>query len=193
MALFVLEINWRLRIGDVMRDLISNTNQAADLPVWTHQRRIYNLTKPIWRNHQVCHCIKINNNKHVNRQSHVGKPTRSAVKGAEFSLIIGMSCWVQVFTFILGGSIGLWAGIQSAGEWVPQTPGFEILVSPEEGNLIAIACLSVSVHLRHQQQTCTRMYACIYTNVYRKSGEIYIQTHVYMIHIHIIHICVFCG
>ena len=28
------------------------------------------------------------------------------------------------FSSILEGSVGLWVGVQSAGEWLPQTPGF---------------------------------------------------------------------
>ena len=32
------------------------------------------------------------------------------------SLIIGTGCWVQVFSLILDSSVGLWVGIQSAGD-----------------------------------------------------------------------------
>ena len=55
------------------------------------------------------------NNKHVYRQSQVRKPNGSEVKWAEYSLIIGTGCWV-FFSLILDSSVGLWVGIQSAGE-----------------------------------------------------------------------------
>ena len=45
MAHFVLEIRWRLHIGDAKTSLISNTNDVADRTVWTHHPQIYNLTK----------------------------------------------------------------------------------------------------------------------------------------------------
>ena len=67
--------------------------------------------------------IEINNNKHVYRQSQVRKPTGSEVKWAECSLIIGTGCWVQVFSLIPDSSVGLSAGIQSAGDLVSETPG----------------------------------------------------------------------
>ena len=58
----------------------------------------------------------INNNKRVYRQSQVRKPNGSEVKWAECSLIIGTGCWVQVFSLILDSTVGLWVGIQFAGE-----------------------------------------------------------------------------
>ena len=42
--------------------------------------------------------------------------TGSEVKWAECSLIIGTGRWVQVFSLILDSSVGLWVGIQSAGD-----------------------------------------------------------------------------
>ena len=63
-----------------------------------------------------CMCIEINNNKHVYRQSQVRKPTGSEVEWAEYLLIIGTGCRVQVFSLILDSSVGLSASIQSAGE-----------------------------------------------------------------------------
>ena len=48
--------------------------------------------------------------------SQVRKPNGSEVKWAECSLIIGTGCWVQVFSLILDSSVGLWVGIQSAGD-----------------------------------------------------------------------------
>ena len=64
----------------------------------------------------LCQSIEINNNKHVYRQSQVRKLTGSEVEWAECLLIIGTGCRVQVFSLILDSSVGLWAGIQSAGE-----------------------------------------------------------------------------
>ena len=64
----------------------------------------------------LCLNIEINNNKHVYRQSQVRKPNGSEVKWDECSLIIGTGCWVHVICLILDSSVGLWVGIQSAGE-----------------------------------------------------------------------------
>ena len=64
----------------------------------------------------LCQTIEINNNKHVYRQRQVRKPTGSEVEWAECLLIIGTGCRVQVFSLILDSSVGLSAGIQSAGE-----------------------------------------------------------------------------
>ena len=64
----------------------------------------------------LCQSIEINNNKHVYRQSQVRKSTDSEVKWAECSLIIGTDCRVQVFSLILDSSVGLSAGIPTAGE-----------------------------------------------------------------------------
>ena len=64
----------------------------------------------------LCQGIEINSNKHVYRQSQVRKPTGSEVEWAECLLIIGTGCRVQVFSLILDSSVGLSAGIQSAGE-----------------------------------------------------------------------------
>ena len=51
------------------------------------------------------------------RQGQVRKATDSEVEWAECLLIIGADCRVQVFlSLILDSSIGLSAGIQSAGE-----------------------------------------------------------------------------
>ena len=61
----------------------------------------------------LCQSIEINN-KHVYRQSQVGKPNGSEVKWAECSFVIGTGCWVQVLSLILDSSVGLSGGIQSA-------------------------------------------------------------------------------
>ena len=45
----------------------------------------------------LCQSIKINNNKHVYRQSQVRMPTGSGGQWAKCSLVIGMGCWVRVF------------------------------------------------------------------------------------------------
>ena len=90
--------------------------------------------------------IEIDNNKHLYCQSQVRKPTETGVEWAECSLIIhvGTGYWVQDFSLILDSSVGLPAGIQSAGDSVPETLG-RILHSAEAGNLSPfdskIACL----------------------------------------------------
>ena len=63
----------------------------------------------------LCQSIEINN-KHVYRQSQVRKPTGSEVEWAECLLIMGTGCRVQVLSLILDSSVGLSAGIRSAGE-----------------------------------------------------------------------------
>ena len=73
----------------------------------------------------LCQSIEINNNKHVYRHSQVRKPNGSEVRWAECSLVIGTGCWVQVFSLILDSSVGLWVGIQSAGEYVSWDFQFE--------------------------------------------------------------------
>ena len=69
----------------------------------------------------LCQSIEINNNRYVCRQGQVRKSTDSGVKWAECSLIIGTGCRVQVFSLILDSSVGLSAGIQSAGDLVSET------------------------------------------------------------------------
>ena len=56
-------------------------------------------------------------------------PTGSGVEWAECSLIIGTGCRVQVFSLILDNSVGLSAGIQSAGDSVPETRSRDPLAS----------------------------------------------------------------
>ena len=102
-----------------------------------------------------CLCQNIEtNNKHVYRQSQVRKPNGSGVEWAECSLIIGMGCWVQVFTLILDSSVGLSAGIQSAGDSVPKTL-VQILHSAEEDNLspfdLKTACLCQSIEINNNK------------------------------------------
>ena len=69
----------------------------------------------------LCQSIEINNNKHVYRQSQVRMSNGCGVEWAECSLIIGTGCRVQVFSLILDSSVGLSAGIQSAGDCVSET------------------------------------------------------------------------
>ena len=58
-------------------------------------------------------------------------------------------CPVQVSGTILDSSVGLWAGIQSAGERVPKTPGSESW--PVEGNLSTSNSKSLPyVHAQYQ-------------------------------------------
>ena len=53
----------------------------------------------------------------------------SDIKWAECSLIIGTGYRVQVFSLILNSSVGLWVGIQSAGDLMSQTSKIRILHS----------------------------------------------------------------
>ena len=82
------------------------------------------------------------------------------------SLIIGTGCRVEVFhlildslildNLILDSSVGLSAGIQSAGDSVPQTLWVRILHSAEEDNLSHfgsnIACLCQSIEIKNNKQ-----------------------------------------
>ena len=101
------------------------------LPIWCLRPRVqilpsaeeHNLSPFDLYNSCLCQSIEINNNKYVYRQSQVRKSTDSGVKWAEYSLIIGTGCRVQVFSLILDSSVGLSASIQSAGDLVSETPG----------------------------------------------------------------------
>ena len=87
----------------------------------------------------LCQSIEINNNKHV-------------CMYVECLLIIGTGCRVQVFSLILGSSVGLSAGIQSAEDWVSETLWVRILHSADEDNLslfdskIAYLCQSIEIN-----------------------------------------------
>ena len=98
----------------------------------------------------LCQSIEINNNRHVYRQSQVRMPTGSGVEWAECSLIIRTGCRVQVLSLILDSSVGLSAGIQSAGDSVPETLWFRILHSAEEDNLSHLYICSVGLAVRIQ-------------------------------------------
>ena len=113
----------------------------------------------------LCQSIEINNNKYVYRQSQVRMSNGSGVRWAECLLIIGTGCRVQVFfSLILDSSVGLSAGIQSAEDWVSETPWVLILLSAEEDNLSPfdskIACLCQSIEINNNK------YVCMYTNMY---------------------------
>ena len=105
--------------------------------------------------HPLCQSIEINNNKYVFRQSQVRMPNGSGVRWAEFLLIIGTGCRVQVFCLILDSSVGLSAGIQSAEDWVSETLWVRILLSAEEDNLSPfdskIACLCQSIEINNNK------------------------------------------
>ena len=103
----------------------------------------------------LCQSIEINNNKYVYRQSQVRMPNGSGVRWAECLLIIGTGCRVQVFSLILDSSVGLSAGIQSAEDWVSETPWVRILLSAEEDSLSPfdskIACLCQSIEINNNK------------------------------------------
>ena len=103
----------------------------------------------------LCQSIEINNNKYVYRQSQVRMSNGSGVRWAECLLIIGTGCRVQVFSLILDSSVGLSAGIQSAEDWVSETPRVRILLSAEEDNLSPfdskIACLCQSIEINNNK------------------------------------------
>ena len=101
--------DWRRR-----RDQYEVT--VMDEPAETSARSHIDGPLPKSRNACLCQSIEINNNKYVYRQSQVRKPIGNKVEWAECLLIIGTGCRVQVFSLILDSSVGLSAGIQSAGE-----------------------------------------------------------------------------
>ena len=82
-------------------------------------------------------------------------PNGCGVRWAECLLIIGTGCRVQVFSLILDSSVGLSAGIQSAGDWVSETLWVRILHSAEEDNLSPfdskIACLCQSIEINNNK------------------------------------------
>ena len=84
------------------------------------------------------------------------------------------------FCLILDSSVGLSAGIQSAGDWVSETPWVRILRSAEEDNLSPldskIACLCQSMEIYNNkhiytERTCT-IYQGVATQLY-KSNTLY--------------------
>ena len=87
--------------------------------------------------------------------SQVQMPNGSGVRWAECLRIMGTGCRVQVFSLILDSSVGLSAGIQSAGDWVSETLWVRILHSAEEDNLSPfdskIACLCQSIEINNNK------------------------------------------
>ena len=89
----------------------------------------------------------------------------------ECSLIIGTDCRVQVFSLILDSSVGLSAGIQSAGDSVPKT---ESRIQQRKTTCllpirILLACATAlklqqctCMHLCICMHACICVYACIY-------------------------------
>ena len=102
----------------------------------------------------LCQSIEINNNKHVYRQSQVRKPIGSKVEWAECLLIIGTGCRVQVFSLILDSSVGLSAGIQSAGEQASENLGSNPAFSRGRHHFLFdsnIACLCQSIEINNNK------------------------------------------
>ena len=73
---------------------------------------------------------------------------------AECSLIIGTGCRVQVFSLIIDSPVSLSAGIQSAGDSVPETRWVRILHSAEEDNYSKTACLYQSIEINNNKHVC---------------------------------------
>ena len=111
----------------------------------------------------LCQSIEINNNKYVYRQSQVRMPNGSGVRWAECLLIMGTGCRVQVFSLILDSSVGLSAGIQSAEDWVSETPGFESY-SQQRMTTCFLSIRKSLACARASKLTTTNMY--IYTYIY---------------------------
>ena len=74
------------------------------------------------------------------------------VEWAECSLIIGTGCRVQVFSMILDSSVGLSADIQSAGDLVSETlgwnPAFSRKITPFDSNT---ACLCQRIEINNNK------------------------------------------
>ena len=100
---------------------------------------------------------KIKNNKHVYCQSQVRKPNTSEIKEAECSLIIGTGCWIQVFSLILDGSVGLWWAFRLLGNRCLEPSRFESCIQLRKttdllSNGIPFACA------RESKLTTANMY-----------------------------------
>ena len=112
--------------------------------------------------------IEINNNKHVYRQSQVRMPNGCGVEWAECSLIIGTGCRVQVFSLILDSSVGLSAGIQSAGDLVSETLMGSNPAFSRGRPLVSFRFeyrLPVSIEISNNKHVY--MYVCIYNHSLR--------------------------
>ena len=112
----------------------------------------------------LCQSIEIHNNKHVYRRSQVRMPIGSEVEWAECSLIIGTGCQVQVFSLIFDSSVGLSAGIESAGDSVPEPSGFESCIQQRMTTcLLSIrkslararaSKLTINIHIKIEDKLC---------------------------------------
>ena len=107
-------------------DLVSKT--LVSNPAFSREAQLVPLDSKIAC---LCQSIGINNNKDIYRQSQVRKPTTSWVEWAG-SLVIGTGCRVQNFSLIFDSSVGLSAGVRSAGDLVSDTLGsnLSIWISP---------------------------------------------------------------
>ena len=99
---------------------------------------------------------------------------------------------MYVFSLILDSSVGLSAGIQSAGEWASETPWVRILHSAEEDNLSPfvskIACLCQSIEINNNKYVCMCicmcmcMYACTHAQTHTHKHtytHVHVHTHKY--------------
>ena len=108
----------------------------------------------------LCQSIKINNDKHVYRQSQVRKPFGSEVKWAECSFIT--SCCDQVACLILDSPVGMWVGIQSAAIWCPRPPSFESCV--HQRKTTCHPSIKKSLACDRASKLTTDMYIYVYIN-----------------------------
>ena len=109
-------------------------DSVPEIPVWIlHSAEEDNLSHFDLNIACLCHSINFNDNKHVYHQSQLRKPTGSGVEWTECSLIIGTGYWFKVSSLILDSSVCLLAGIQCAGDSVPEIL-VRILHSAEEDN-----------------------------------------------------------
>ena len=86
----------------------------------------------------------------------------SGVRWAEWLLVIGTGCRVKIFSLILDSSVGLSAGIPSAGDWISETLWVRILHSAEEDNL------SLSIR---KSLACSKLTTYIYIYILNTWGQ----------------------
>ena len=110
----------------------------------------------------LCQSIKINNNKHVYRQSQVRKSTDSGAKWAECSLIIGTGCRIQVFAWSSIAQSVCQRAFSLLANWCLGSR-VQILLSAEEHNLspsdLNIACLCQSIEINNNKYV-----SCVFIN-----------------------------
>ena len=94
------------------------------------------------------------------------KPTLAVMSSGlnAWSSIIQRGYQIQVFSLILDVSTGLWVGIQSAEEWVPEIPGFESLPFIAR-QLVSISLVCYRVISRHcaSKVKCVEYGLCIFS------------------------------